>query len=261
MLDEGDDHAGLALSGKAGAAAPEQSGSFLRHPLAGRAWAGWLTQFQDGRPGLKSFLSGSAKAVSIPFLLSFSRHILPLLFFASPVLAEDLPLPQFRPLPPYSQGVELTPTATIKPPATAPVTVPPHTAQEERELALLELERQVIESQARRQIAQAHAAGAASSLRQVIVMQGPVAASVSRAANPPAVTGGQVALIGLEKGAVAGKSLEQFFGAPMTPDREKALLDAVQSQLATKDRPKVEVRIAGWWPEQGVMAVSVVPKG
>ena len=63
------------------------------------------------------------------------------------------------------------------------------------------------------------------------------------------------------EGAVVGKSLEQFFGAPMTPEREKALLENVKSQLAGKDKPQMDVRIAGWWPDEGVMAVSVVPRG
>jgi hypothetical protein len=154
------------------------------------------------------------------------------------------------------------PSAIIKAPVSGLIVVPEQkpTVDEARELAILETERQLVEEEVQRQILFDHAIGNSSALKQLILVGGPVNAEVSRAAKPPTAPEGAVALIGLEEGAVVGKSLEQFFGAPMTPDREKQLLENVKQQLAGKDRPKVDVRIAGWWPEVGVMAVSVVPK-
>ena len=182
-------------------------------------------------------------------------------------LGDDLPLPQQGALPMRTDdSVLVKPSAVIKPPVSAPITVPamrvPAEDEENRVAAILELERRLMEEQVRRQIALAHANGNASALKQVIVMGGPVDAAVCRAAKPPTVAEGPVALIGLEKDTVVSKSLEHFFGAPMTPDREQELLDAVKSQFAAgKDKTDFEVRIAGWWPDEGVMAVSVVPRG
>lgn len=212
-------------------------------------------------------------------------------------LAEDLPLPQQGglPMPMHEDAEFVKPSAIIKVPtsASAPITVtvpaakpepaavaapapapepayvptmrvPVEQNDEVRELAILERERRLIEEQARHEIAIAYATGNASALKQVILMSGPVDAAVSRAAKPPTVAEGRVALIGLEKDAVVGKNLEHFFGAPMTPDREKELLDAVKTQLAGNGKDKAksgfQVRIAGWWPDEGVMAVSVMPE-
>lgn len=180
------------------------------------------------------------------------------LLAASFALADELPLPKSAREP---SGLQI-PSAVIRPPVSDPIVVPmmrePVVKDEE---TILGLERRLIEEQVRRQIAEAYATGNASKLKQIIVMSGPVDAAVSRAAKPPFALDTPVALIGLEKDAVVGKSLEQFFGAPMTPDREKSLLDVVKDQLAGKDKPKVDVHIAGWWPDEGVMAVSVMPKG
>ncbi|OAI56600.1 hypothetical protein AYO49_03955 [Verrucomicrobiaceae bacterium SCGC AG-212-N21] len=193
------------------------------------------------------------------------------------MLADEPPLPSLnqpmQPLPapaPASEAPDV-PTMVIKPPASGPIVVPPRMIEPRmiaprmvevtNEETILQLERRLIEEQVRRRIAVAYASGKASALKKLIVMSGPVDASVSRAAKPPKVAGGQVALVGLDKGTVVTKNLEQFFGAPMTPDREQELIDSVKSQLADKDMSKVDVHIAGWWPVEGVMAVSVVPKG
>jgi hypothetical protein len=185
------------------------------------------------------------------------------------LLADELPLPQQVPAPQPSQEGNLEkPTVVIKPPVTGLIVVPEAPPQmrvvdedafEKREKAILDLEQRVIEQQLRQKIAAAHAAGNASLLKQIIIMGGPMDVAVSRAEKPPTVKGGQVALIGLEKNAKVSKSLEQFFGAPMTPASEKELLDTVKSQLAGKGKANLDVRIAGWWPDEGVMAVSVVP--
>lgn len=185
-------------------------------------------------------------------------------------LAEDLPLPQQTGQPMHQDTEFVKPSAVIRVPTSETVTVPLPAAvpamrmpveknDEVHELVILERERRLIEEQARQEIALAYATGNASALKQIILMSGPVDAAVSRAAKPPTVAEGRVALIGLDKDAVVGKNLEHFFGAPMTPDREKALLDAVKTQLAGKDSPGFQVRIAGWWPDEGVMAMSVVP--
>ena len=122
------------------------------------------------------------------------------------------------------------------------------------------MERNLIEEQARRQIAEAAKRGNATDLKQLIVMLGPMDVKLSRAATPPVTPDGKLAIIGLKSDEKVGKSLEQFFGAPLTPDREKELLATVKSQLAGKGQEPMNVSVAGWWPKEGVMAVSLVPR-
>ncbi len=173
---------------------------------------------------------------------------------ASLVLAEDLPLPTMEP---QSDGSALLkPTISIKPPGAALVAKP----ESAKELAIIEMERQIIEDQTHRMIAEASRLGNSSALKQIILMNGPVDAAISRAAKPPQAPAGKVSLIGLAKNEVVSKSVESFFGAPMTPESEKALLEMVKTQLVSKEKPNVEVRVAGWWPNEGVMAVSVMPR-
>jgi hypothetical protein len=191
-----------------------------------------------------------------------------MLLAAGSALADELPLPEQMARTPSSPDV---PTMVIKPPVTAPVVVPPRMIEprviaprmvgvNNHEESILQMERRVIEEQVRRRIAVAYASGNARALKRLILMNGPVDSAVSRAEKPPKVDGGRVALVGLDKDAVVAKNLEQFFGAPMTPDREQELIDMVKLQLAGKDNAKVDVHIAGWWPTEGVMAVCVVPK-
>lgn len=162
------------------------------------------------------------------------------------------------PLPGVEAGVP-KPSATIKPPSVAKSTQGPQI--DAREQALLEMERSLIEEQARRQIAEAAKRGDATDLKQLIVMLGPMDVKLSRAATPPVTPDGKLAIIGLKSNEKVGKSLEQFFGAPLTPDREKELLETVKSQLAGKGQELMNVSVAGWWPKEGVMAVSLMPKG
>ncbi|MFZ4764506.1 MAG: hypothetical protein ACOYMN_06085 [Roseimicrobium sp.] len=179
-------------------------------------------------------------------------------------LAEDfLPLPQQGSLPVRGAANAIKPTVVIKPPTEGTVTVPVQSKPDDaRELAILELERQLVEDMVRHQIALAHVTGNASALKQLILMHGPVDAAISRAPRPPTAAQGKVALIGLAADDAVHKHLEQFFGVPVTPDSQRQLLETVKSQLAAgKEQPGIEVRIAGWWPEQGVLAVSVVPRG
>ena len=182
---------------------------------------------------------------------------------ALPLAAQDLPLPVADPYayPVYESDGTLKPTMVIKPPGSGPIQVPANDAQRQQELAILELERQLVEQQVRRQIAAAHQQGDASQLKRLIVLNGPMDASVSRAAKPPVESQNnqKVVLLGLSDAEVA-KSVESFFGAPLTPESEKAILETVKAQLAegTEGGKPMQVRVAGWWPEEGVMAVSVV---
>ncbi len=162
------------------------------------------------------------------------------------------------PLPSGEAGVP-KPSATIKPPSVAKATQGPQI--DAREQALLEMERSLIEEQARRQIAEAAKQGNATDLKQLIVMLGPMDVKLSHAAKPPVGPEGKLAIIGLKSNEKVGKSLEQFFGAPLTPEREKELLETVKTQLAGQGREPMNVSVAGWWPKEGVMAVSLVPKG
>lgn len=201
----------------------------------------------------------SSFSLNIQHLLLF-----PLLASSCALLAEDLALPVQGTTPVrVEESKPLAPTVIIRPPSKGLVTVAQPSKQQTAEKAILEMERQLIAAQARRQIAESLLNGNASALKQLIVVSGPMDTAVSNAAKPPqSGTEGKVALIGLPSNERATKSLEEFFGAPLTPEREKKLLEKVKSQFASgKDMTDMEVSIAGWWPEQGVMAVSVVPKG
>jgi hypothetical protein len=90
-------------------------------------------------------------------------------------------------------------------------------------------------------------------------MQGPVDPSVFRAAKPPSTIEGKVAIIGLKHDDAVVKNLEQFFGVPMTSEREKQLLETVKTQMAGKNASGMDVKVAGWWPKEGVMALALVP--
>lgn len=195
--------------------------------------------------------------------MNFDRFILCLSWgwgvLALPGLpAQELPLPVADPAAVFVDEGVLQPTTVIKPPLSRPVLVPANAMQREQEKAILALERKLVEEQARRRIAEAHQSGAAGALKQVIVVNGPMEPSLSRAGKPPQHGSGKVALVGIKDSEVA-KSLEGFFGAPMTPERERALLKTVKERLAVGGGK--EVRLAGWWPVEGVIAVSVLEGG
>lgn len=179
-------------------------------------------------------------------------------------MAEDLALPVENNAPVrVEEPKALAPNATIKPPSKGPVTVAAPSKQLVAEKAILEMERQLIAAEARRQLTESQQSGNTVALKQLIVVNGPMDTALSNAPKPPASgEAGKVALIGLPGNDQATKSLEGFFGAPVTAESEKKLLEAVRSQFAgSKDMADMEVSIAGWWPEQGVMAVSLAPKG
>ncbi|CAN5905292.1 hypothetical protein BH11VER1_BH11VER1_07040 [soil metagenome] len=178
-------------------------------------------------------------------------------------MAEDLALPVNGNAPVrIEEPKALAPNATIRPPSKGPVTVAAPTKQQMAEKAILEMERQLIAAEARRQLTESQLKGNTIELKQLIVVNGPMDTALSNAPKPPAAADGKVALIGLPNNEKATKSLEGFFGAPMTAESEKKLLETVRSQFASsKEMANMEVSIAGWWPEQGVMAVSLAPKG
>jgi hypothetical protein len=121
-----------------------------------------------------------------------------------------------------------------------------------REEAIKEMEREVLAAQAAKQ-------GNTVALRQLIVMQGPVDTKVFSPPKPPPTIEGKVAIIGLKHDDAVVKNLEQFFGVPMTTEREKELLETVKTQMAGKNASGMDVKVAGWWPKEGVMAVALVP--
>lgn len=144
------------------------------------------------------------------------------------------------------------PTVVGKPPVASPSnTTNPVDAREE---ALRETERQILQAQAAK-------AGDVNFLRQLIVMQGPVDAKIFKSPKPPATILGKVAIIGLKSDEKVVKNLEAFFGAPVTTEREKQILETVKSQFASQQAAGMELKVAGWWPKEGVMAVTFVPKG
>lgn len=174
------------------------------------------------------------------------------------VVGEDLPLPKSGPLPARESGGLLKPTVVIKPPGGRPAVKAPDTAAE---LAIIELERGIVEEQTHKLIAEAAKTGKTTELKKLILMNGPIDPAISRALKPPTTGSNRVAHIGLAPSERVSRSVEQFFGAPVTPDSEKALIETVKAQLAGKEKADFDVRIAGWWPKEGVIAVSVVPKG
>ena len=181
------------------------------------------------------------------------------LALAGIMLSEDvLPLPRQGGAPMRGDEKLLKPNASIAPPPStcAPKTEPQ--TMDARELAAMEMEHKLIEEQSRKQIAAEAKKGNVSALKQLIVMLGPVDAEVGRSLTPP-VSKGMISLVGFKDKTVTQTSVEQFFGTPLTPEREQQLLDAVKSQIAGKDSAGMEVKIAGWWPSEGVMAVSVMP--
>jgi len=172
---------------------------------------------------------------------------------------DDLPLPKSVPAP-VSSGALLKPSLSVQPPSDGTGS-PAEDPLDARTQALRAMEQKLIDDQIRRQMALEAQKGDASALKQLIVMLGPVDASLCRGPKPPVASKDRIALIGLAKGKMAIKSLDQFFGAPLTPQVQREILDNVKSQMAAKGKPDVEVKVAGWWPTEGVMAVTVAPKG
>jgi hypothetical protein len=194
--------------------------------------------------------------------MPFRRLVFVIIGLAGIVSAQDsLPLP--KPNAPPVRGVPgglLKPSMVVRPPVVGDPAGPEALPQDARAQALLEMEKKLIQEQSRKQVADEAKKGSASALKQLIVMLGPVDEKLGRSPKPPVTFKDQIALIGLDEGKVASKSLDQFFGTPLTPELQAKLLDSVKTQMAGKDMAKVEVTVAGWWPEEGVMAVSVVPK-
>jgi hypothetical protein len=182
------------------------------------------------------------------FSVNCWKSLLTLFSLAGLAGAQDLPLPTARPFPPSGDDGTLKPTLTIRPP-TASNTAKPTDAREE---ALKEAERQILAEQAAK-------SGNITALKQLIVMQGPLDSAVFRAPKPPASIEGKVTIIGLKHDDKVVKNLEQFFGVPLTTEREKQLLETVKSQLAGKETHGMDVKVAGWWPNEGVMALALVP--
>ena len=181
--------------------------------------------------------------------------------------AEDLPLPlplpESTPLPAVRSGPTSLekPNLVIRPPGSGVIVVPQVTEREKQEQAVAEKERQLIDEMLRRQIALAHATGKAGEIKRVILVSGSGDAALSQASVAPAATAGRLELIGIEPNAGVTKQLDSFFGSPMTPESEQRLLQTVKTQLtAEKGKDNLSVRLAGWWPEEGVVAVSVVPE-
>lgn len=158
--------------------------------------------------------------------------------------AEDLPLPvREGPLIPSAStgGPLLKPTVSIKPPVTATAS-----SASANQQAMQAAEQKVI---------------ASAALRRLVLMEGPVK---SKPAAPPFLAANQdgkpVTLAGVNVTGETIKSLESFFGAAVTPDSEKKLLDAVRSGLAGGRKAGRKVEVVGWWPVEGVMAVAVWPE-
>lgn len=183
------------------------------------------------------------------------KPALTVLSLAAFAAAQDLPLPSS--VPPPGTGL-VKPTVIVKPPVSNPATKSkPETAPE---LAIAAMEQALIKEHERRQIAAAAKQGDTAALKQLIIMAGPVDSALLKSPKPPTMPEGRVALIGMDGRAKVGKSLDQFFGAPFTPEREKQLFDAVKSQLAGGNPSAMEVKVVAWWPNEGVMAVTLAPR-
>jgi hypothetical protein len=191
-------------------------------------------------------------------LVTGRTSALTVLSLAAFAAAQDLPLPSTVPPPGTGDGF-VKPTIIVKPPSAKPAAKP--AAESAPELALAAMEQAIVKEQERKELAAAAKRGDAAALKQLIVMAGPVDAALLKSPKPPVVPEGRVALIGLDGSAKVGKSLDQFFGAPLTPEREKQLLDTVKSQFAGASSSAMEVKVVAWWPNEGVMAVTLAPRG
>ena len=183
------------------------------------------------------------------------------------VYSEDLPLPlplpDVAPLPAVQSGSTRLekPNLVIKPPGSGIIVVPQVTEREKQDQIVAEKERQLIDGMLRRQIALAHATGRAGEIKRVILVSGAGDVALGQASTAPVATASRLELIGIEPNAGVTKQLDSFFGSPLTPESEQRLLQTVKTQLtAEKGKDNLSVRLAGWWPEEGVVAVSVIPE-
>ncbi len=183
------------------------------------------------------------------FSVTCWKPLLTLISLAGFAGAQNLPLPSAKPFPASGDDGTLKPTITIRPPSAAGAKAKTTDAREE---ALKEAEREILAEQAVK-------SGNITALKQLIVVQGPVDSAMFRAPKPPASIEGKVAIIGLKHDEKVVKNLEQFFGVPLTTEKERELLETVQSQIASKAAHHMDVKVAGWWPNEGVMALALVP--
>ena len=198
--------------------------------------------------------------------LRLVRLILPacVLLLAALTRGQDLPLPQQGPLPagpeaPVADPTRLLkPTKSIKPPLPQALVVTPSRGSTEQ---LLTAEQKLLGDKLAALAGQrAREAGATAALKRLVLVQGPLPPKQDRSVLPPATAKGQsLTLVGINAPKEMVQGLEQFFGAALTPDNEKKLLETVRKGLAGTAEQGRKVEVLGWWPQEGVMAVSVSP--
>ncbi len=143
----------------------------------------------------------------------------------------------------------LRPTITIKPPALpAPVV--------KAEDAVAAEQRMLMEKAAALAAQRAQELKTTAALKRLVVVQGPVS---QKPALPPAADGKTLSLVGLDASKEVIRNLEGFFGVEINDASQKKLLEAVRAGIAASADKDRKVELLGWWPEEGVMAVTVSP--
>lgn len=180
------------------------------------------------------------KAAPVLVKKSFSRLLACLLLASAAPHAEEPVLPQaLMPGVGFSTGPHgfLKPSKSIKPPPAAPaalVTAP--------------------------SIVQAPTAE--TRLRRLVVVSGDMTPEAIREAiiacgqsRTPVTTLG-----GVNAPAPVLTDLAGLFGATVTEDTQKKVLETVRKGMGSSSKPLKRAEIVGWLPNQGVMAVMVYPE-
>lgn len=208
---------------------------------------------------LSSSLSILAGSASVAAMRVLSQLAVPMILACGMASSgQELPLPIPLEPPTTSPPIFLKPTISIKPPQASPAgTAAPRSTEQ-----LLSAEQKVINDRLA-QIADQRdrETKATAALKRLVLLQGPAGKK-----NDPRVVlqalGNQkpVTLIGVSAPVDTLRRLEGFFGAALTPDNEKKILDAVRSGFAGAANHERKVEVFGWWPNEGVMAVAVWPE-
>ncbi len=182
------------------------------------------------------------------------------------VQAQDLPLPGLEPrlesgrdVSGAAGGTFLKPTVSIKPPNVAADTASTHARSVEQILG--EEQKVLMEKAALFEAQRGKDARVTAALKRIVLMEGPVSKKLPGCEFlPQGVEGKPVTLVGVHAPQEVVRGLESFFGAQLTPDNEKKLLDTVRKGMAHSSKRERKVEVLGWWPKEGVMAVGVYPE-
>lgn len=165
----------------------------------------------------------------------------------------------------------MKPTVVVKaPPIPGTIQVPQEETQKAiakadptLEQQILRMERQIVVAQIERRIQEQAKQGESRELKQLLLVSDEVADELHQATPPEFESQDKIATLGFVTRPSDGDyvSVEGFIGTHITPESERELLKKVEAELNSDEaRKKVNVSVAGWWPEAGVLAVRVAPQ-